>query len=67
MKACWVSEGMAPRILDLGTGWTPRPLYPRERALGTNWIGGWVGPKSRPGHGGEEKNSESCRDSNHRS
>jgi hypothetical protein len=45
------SGGIAPRILDLGTGWrlgvsfTPRPLYPPgERASGTHWIGGWMGP-----------------------
>jgi hypothetical protein len=49
MKAYWVSGGIAPRILDLGTrlrwvvSFTPRPLYPRERASGTHWIGGWVG------------------------
>jgi len=34
MKACWVSGGISPRVLDIGTIWTsvvsftPRPLYP---------------------------------------
>jgi hypothetical protein len=56
------SEGIAPRILDLGSRWrwvvsfTPRPLYsqgkspwyPLDRRLG--------GPQSRSGRGGEEKN-----------
>jgi hypothetical protein len=38
MKAYWGSGGIAPRILDLGTGWrcvvnfTPRPLYPQGRS-----------------------------------
>jgi hypothetical protein len=31
---------------------------PRGRAPGTHWIGGWVGPQSRSGRGGEEKNSQ---------
>jgi hypothetical protein len=58
------SQGIAPRILDLGTrrrwvvSFTPRPLYPQgkspwypsDRRLG--------GPQSRSGRGGEEKNSE---------
>jgi len=64
MKTCWWSGGIAPRILDLNTRWrwtvsfTPRPIYtqkknpryPLDRRLG--------GPKSRSGHGVEEKNSE---------
>jgi hypothetical protein len=38
MKAYWGSEGIALRILDLGTKWkfvvsfTPRPLYPQGRS-----------------------------------
>jgi hypothetical protein len=60
MKICWGSEGIAPRILNLGTLWrlvvsfTPRPLYPRNppryplnRKLG--------GPQSKFGRSGEEK------------
>jgi hypothetical protein len=52
MKTYWGSEGIASRILDLGTSWgwvvssTPRPLYPREIAPGTRWIGVWVGPRA---------------------
>jgi hypothetical protein len=62
MKTYWDSEGIALRILDLGTRWrwvvsfTPRPLYPQgkspryplDRRLGE--------PQSRSGRGGEEKN-----------
>jgi hypothetical protein len=36
----------------------PGRFTPRERAPGTHWIGGWVGPQSRSGRGGEEKNSQ---------
>jgi hypothetical protein len=49
MKAYLVSEGIAPRILDLDTRWRwmvrqrPDRFTPREKALGTQ-IGGWVGP-----------------------
>jgi hypothetical protein len=64
MKAYRGNEGIAPRILDLGTRWrwvvsfTVRPLYPQgknpwyplDRTLG--------GPQSRSGRGGEEKNSQ---------
>jgi hypothetical protein len=64
MKAYWVSGGIAPRVLDLGTKcrWvasvTPRPRcppgnsswYPLDRKLD--------GPQSRSGRGGEEKNSQ---------
>jgi hypothetical protein len=38
MKTCWGSGGIAPRILDLGTGWrwmvsfAPRPLYPHGKS-----------------------------------
>jgi len=45
-----VSGGIAPRILDLGTGWgewsvsRPGRFIPMERAPGIHWIGGWVGP-----------------------
>jgi hypothetical protein len=58
------SRGMVPRILDLGTRWrwvvsftpgrfTPQlksPCCPLDRRL--------CGPQSRPGRGGEERNSQ---------
>jgi hypothetical protein len=64
IRAYWGSEGIAPRILDLGTRWRGvisfplRPLYPQgkspcyplDRRLG--------GPQNRSGRGGEEKNSQ---------
>jgi hypothetical protein len=65
MKAYGGSEGITPRILDLGTRWrrvvsvTARPLYlqgkspwryPFDRRLG--------GPQSRSERGDEEKNSQ---------
>jgi hypothetical protein len=64
MKAYWGSEGIAPRIIDLGTRWnwgaifTPRPLYsqgkspwyPLDRRRGR--------PQSQSGRGGEENNSQ---------
>ena len=39
VKACMGSSGVAPLVLNLGTGWklmvnlTPQPLYPREISL----------------------------------
>jgi hypothetical protein len=39
MRTYWRSGGIAPHILDLGTGWrcvvsfTPRPLYPKGRVF----------------------------------
>jgi hypothetical protein len=64
MKAYWVSGGIDPHILDLGTRWKQvvsfkpwllysqgeSPWYQLDRRLG--------GPQSRSGHGGEEKNSQ---------
>jgi hypothetical protein len=54
---------MASRVLNLGTKWrfvfsfTPRPIYPQGKisryALGRRVVG----PQSRYGRGGEEKNS----------
>jgi hypothetical protein len=35
----------------------PAAFTPWERSPGTYWIGGWVGPQSRSGRGGEDKNS----------
>jgi hypothetical protein len=52
MKTYWVSGGIAPRTLDLGTDggeWSasrPGRFIPREKALGTHWIGGWVGRRA---------------------
>jgi hypothetical protein len=49
MKEYWRIGGIAPCILDLGTGWEwsasrSGRFIPRERAPGTHWIGGWVVP-----------------------
>jgi hypothetical protein len=47
-------------VLD-GGEWSascPGRFTTSERALGTHWIGDWVGPQSRSGRGGEEKNSQ---------
>jgi hypothetical protein len=62
MEAYWRSGGIAPCILCLDdelSASRPDRFTPKERAPGTHWIGGWVGPQSRSGHGGEEKNSQS--------
>jgi hypothetical protein len=59
IKTYWMSGGIAPCILDLGTrrrwvvSFTPWPLYsryPLDRRP--------AGPQSRSGRGGEEKNSQ---------
>jgi hypothetical protein len=64
MEAYLGSEGIAPRILDLGTRWEwvisfmppllhpqgKSPPYPLYRRLG--------GPQNRSGRGGEVKNSK---------
>jgi hypothetical protein len=53
----WMSGGIAPRILNLGTSWrlvvnfTSLPHYPLGRRLG--------GPQSRPEHGCKEKKTSS--------
>jgi hypothetical protein len=39
MKVYWGSEGIAPRILDLGTGWRCLISF-----TVTHWIRGWVRP-----------------------
>jgi len=45
------SGGIAPRIINLSTGWRwvvslkPRPLYPLRKSPGTHWTGGWEGPR----------------------
>jgi hypothetical protein len=62
MKAYWGSEGIAPRILDLGTKWrwvvsfTPRPLYSQEKSPWYPLDKKLDGPQSRSGSSGEEKN-----------
>jgi hypothetical protein len=56
--------GIAPTFLTSaleGGEWSasrPGRFTPMERAPGTHWIGGGVGPQSRSGNGGEEKNSQ---------
>jgi hypothetical protein len=65
INAYWGSGGIAPRILYLGTRWRrvfssrPGRFTPKERAPGNHWIGGWVGSKSRSGHGVEDKSFQS--------
>jgi hypothetical protein len=51
MKTYWGSGGIAPRSLDLGTGWRwvvsrSGRFTPRELSPGTHWIGGWLGPRA---------------------
>jgi hypothetical protein len=49
MKTYSGSEGIAPRILDLSTGWRwvvsfkPRSLCPQGKS---HWIGSWMGPRA---------------------
>jgi hypothetical protein len=63
MKADGGSEGIAPRIIDLGTRgksvviFTPRPLYLQGKSHWYLLYRRLGGPQSRSGHGGEEKNS----------
>jgi hypothetical protein len=64
MKAYWESGGTTPRILDLGTGWMwvvsfmPRPLYPQRKSSRYTLNRREDGSQSRPGRGGENKNSQ---------
>jgi hypothetical protein len=64
MKAYWRSGGITPCILDLGTRWrwvvsfTPRPLYLQGKSPWYPLDRKLDGPQSRPGRGGEEKNSQ---------
>jgi len=59
MGTYWGSGGVAPRIIDLGTGWgwvvgfAPRPLCPQGGSL---WcpFGGGAGPGAVLGAVGEE-------------
>jgi hypothetical protein len=66
MKTYWGSEGIAPRILDLGTrgrwvvSFTLRPLYSRD------WIEGWVGPRAVLGAAVKRKIPRTRRESNPR-
>jgi hypothetical protein len=70
MKAYWGRECIAPRNLDIGTGWrwvvrfTLRPLYPQGKTPGTLWIGGWVGPRAVLDVGVRRKIPSSYWDSN---
>jgi hypothetical protein len=69
MKAYYGSEGIAPRILDLGTWWRwmvssmPRPLYPQGKSPWYPLDRRLGGPQSLSGRGGEEKNSQSLPES----
>jgi hypothetical protein len=45
MKTYGGGEGIAPRILNLGTRWM-WVVGQWERTVGTHWIGSWVGPKA---------------------
>jgi len=62
MKVYWGSGGIFPLILDLGNRWrwvvifTPRPLYPQGNNPQYPLDRRMVGPQSRSGRGGEEKN-----------
>jgi hypothetical protein len=38
------SGGIAPRILNLNTSFTPLLLYSGDRSLSTHWIGAGLGP-----------------------
>jgi hypothetical protein len=64
MKAYWGSEGIAPRILNLGTterwvvSFTSRPLYPQEKSPCYQLYRRLGRPQSWPRCGGEEKNSQ---------
>jgi hypothetical protein len=58
------SGGTAPRILDLGTrrswvvSFTSRSLFPQVKSPSYSLDRRLTEPQSRPGHGGEEKNSQ---------
>jgi hypothetical protein len=57
------SEGIAPRILNLGARWTELSASRDGRftfgvtASGTHWTGGILDPMSRSGRGDEDRNS----------
>jgi hypothetical protein len=65
MKTYWGSEGIAPRILELGTRWrwvvsfTPRPLYLQSKSPWYPLDRRMDEPQNRSGRCGEEKNSQS--------
>jgi hypothetical protein len=64
MKAYWENEGIAPRILDLGTRWrwvvsfTPRPFYSQGKSRWYPLDRKLSGPQKRSGRCGEGKNSQ---------
>jgi hypothetical protein len=68
LKAYFGSEGITPRILDLGNKWksvisfTSRTT--RKRAPRTHWIGGWVGPRAGLDVVVKRKTPSTCWDSN---
>jgi hypothetical protein len=64
MKTYWGSEGIAPRILDLGSrlswvaSFTHQPLYPQGKSSRYPSDRRLGGHQSRSEHGGEENNSQ---------
>jgi hypothetical protein len=64
MTAYWGSGGIDHLILDLGTKWrwvvsfTPRPLYPQGKSPWYPLYKRLVGPQSRSGRRGGDKNSQ---------
>jgi hypothetical protein len=66
MKTCWKVEVWLHTFLTLaldGGEWSasrPGRFTTGIRGPGMHWIGGWVGPKTRSGRGGEEKVSHHC-------
>jgi hypothetical protein len=64
VKAYWGSGVIAPRIIDLGTGWrfvvnfTPRLLYPQGKSPWYALDRRLSGTQRRSGGGGVEKNSQ---------
>jgi hypothetical protein len=64
MKTYWGNDGIALRILDLGTRWrlvvsfTPRQLYSQRKSLRYPLDRRLGGPQTSSGSGGEEKNSQ---------
>jgi hypothetical protein len=64
MKAYWGSEGIALRILDLGTRWRwvfsfkTRPLYPQGKSPRYPMDERLRWPHNQSAYGGEEKNSQ---------
>jgi hypothetical protein len=64
MKTYWMSGGMTPCILALGTRWRwvvsfmHRTLYPQGKRSRYTLDRRMCGPQIRSGRGGEERNSQ---------